>query len=161
MILLKGFFQTHMLTTKMIKSFKSAAKKMHKHKKRRFQAEICRDYLNESARKAEYIFGWNRASIKLGLQELKTGIICLGNYSQRGRKKIEDEYENLEKDIKDLLEEKVHADPKLETTFQFCKISAKAVCKKLEEEKGYKKGVFKERSMSNILNRFGYRLKKL
>lgn len=154
-------FFNSMLTVKIIKNFQSAARKMHKHEKRLFQAEICKDYLGGSARKAERVFHWWRESVELGLNELRTGIICLGNYSKRGRKKTEEKYEDLEKDIAELIEGDIHADPKLETTFQYCKISANAVSRKLEEEKGYEKGVFQERTMSKVLNRLGYRLKKL
>lgn len=145
----------------MIETFKSAVQKMHKYEKRQFQAEICRDYLGGSARKAESTFGWCRKAVQLGLHELKTGIICLGNYSERGRKKTEEIYTHLEKDIADLIEGSIHADPKLKTTFKYCKISAQSVKKRLEEEKGYKKGILQERTMNNVLNRLGYRLKKL
>jgi len=114
-----------------------------------------------SARSAETIFNWGRKTVKLGQKELETGIICVGNFSARGCSRTEDKYENLEKDIKDLVENDTQTDPKFQTPKRFCKISARSVNTMLKEEKGYKEGAFKVRTMSNILNRLGYTLKKL
>lgn len=150
-----------MLKTKIIASFKDAAKKLTGHKRRAFQAKISNDYLGGSVRKAEKIFGWGRGTVELGLHEMRSGIICLGNYSARGRCRSEEDDEQLKNDIHNLVENQTQTDPKFQTAKRFCKISARSVCRMLEEEKDYEKGGFSIRTMSNILNRMGYTLKKL
>ncbi|MDQ7022030.1 MAG: hypothetical protein Q9M97_00595 [Candidatus Gracilibacteria bacterium] len=47
---------------------------------------------------------------------------------------------NLEKDLEELLKNDIQADEKLGNSFKYLKISAREVCKKLEENKGYEKG---------------------
>ena len=51
-------------------------------KRRSFQAEISIKYCNGKSRQTEEMFGWNRNSVEQGLQERRTGIICLG--AQKG-----------------------------------------------------------------------------
>ncbi|WP_212567806.1 hypothetical protein RVR34_21300 [Microcystis aeruginosa FBCC-A68] len=90
-------------------------------------AQVTIDYFNSSPRRAETELGWSRQAIATGLKELETGIICVDNYRARGRKKTEELLPNLEADIKSLVEMYSQADPKLQSTFAFTKISARAV----------------------------------
>lgn len=71
----------------VISSFKSALNKMTGPTRRLYAAELANVYFDGSARKTERALGISRDMIELGLQELKTGIRCLENFSQRGRKK--------------------------------------------------------------------------
>ena len=72
------------LTDQLIATLKDAASKLTGAKRRAFQAQVALDYLDESARRAERVFGWWRKSVEVGLNELRTGITCLGNMSARG-----------------------------------------------------------------------------
>jgi len=149
-----------MLTEEIKSSLRYAAKQLGRHKKRAFMAKVAQDHFDGSPSKTERAMGWGREAVKLGLHEMKSGIICIGNYSARGRPRTERNHEGLEKDIQDLVEHRTQTDPKFRTAGRFCKISAQSVCAMLEEEKGYQQGTFKVRNMSNILNRMGYSLKK-
>ena len=149
-----------MLTESLIKTFKETAKELPKEKRRKFQARITKEYLVGSPRKAESYFGWSRETVKLGQAEERRGLVCLGNYSARGRKKTEEINEELEKDIRALVDRESQTDPKFQTEKKFCKITAVAVIEMLEEEKDYEKGIFCQQTMNNILNRLGYHLKK-
>jgi len=71
----------------VISSFKSALNKMTGHTRRSYAAELANIYFDGSARKTERALGISRDMIELGLSESKTGIRCLENFSQRGRKK--------------------------------------------------------------------------
>jgi hypothetical protein len=124
-----------MLNDELIDTFREAARDLPKEKRRKFEAKITNQYLNGSARKAESYFGWSRDTVSLGQKELETGIICLGNYSARGRKKSETVIRNLENDIRTVVDRESQTDPKFQTDKKFCKISAVAVCKMLSEEK--------------------------
>lgn len=149
-----------MLTDELITTFRETARDLPKEKRRKFEANITNQFLKGSARKAESYFGWSRATVKLGQKELETKIICLGNYSARGRKKTECVDTVIARDIREIAERESQTDPKFQTDKKFCKISARSVCELLEEEKNYAKGRITVRTMSNILNRLGYRLKK-
>jgi len=151
-----------MLTEEVKATFKDAAKKLTGYRKRDFTAKVTEDYLDGSARKAETVFGWKRTSVETGLHERRTGIICVDNYQGRGRHKSEKNHPNLEADIRSLIDEQCQADPQMKTTFSYTKISARAVREALITEKGYKEDEFVEReTIGKVLNRMGYRLKKL
>ena len=62
------------LTEDVIQTIQSAAKLLTGHKRRRFQAETALKYCNGSARQAEKVFGWGRAAVDTGLNELRTGV---------------------------------------------------------------------------------------
>ena len=87
------------LTEQQIATIKDAAKKLTGVKRREFQAQVTLDYLEGKARRAERVFGWSRRTVELGLNELRTGIKCLDNFSSRGNKKSEEKKPQLEKDI--------------------------------------------------------------
>ena len=77
------------LTDEVIASFKDAARKLTGPKRRAFQAQVTLDYLDGSIWKAERVFGWSHHTVALGLNELRTGITCQGNFSARGNHKTE------------------------------------------------------------------------
>lgn len=154
-------FKKKKMDIKLIKILKSAAKKMHKEEKRKFQAEVTNEYFLGVARKAEVTLWWSTKTVKLWLKELETGITCIFDYTKSWVKKTEDRLPNLEKDLEELLQNDILADEKLWNTFKYLKISAREVCEKLEEEKWYKKWWIAIRTMSKILNRLWYNRKKI
>jgi hypothetical protein len=150
-----------MLNDEIKETFKDAAQKLTGYRRRDFMAKVAEDYLDGSARKAETVFGWNRDSVQLGLQERRTGILCTDNYRARGRHKTEELLPNLEADIRALVDVQAQADPKFQTTFAYARISARAVREALVREKGYDEAQLPTRqTIGEILNRLGYRLKK-
>jgi len=67
------------LSKKHITTIKDAAKKLTGAKRREFQAQVSIDYLNSKPHLAEKVFGWDRKTVALGLNELRTGIVCIDN----------------------------------------------------------------------------------
>ena len=47
------------------------------------------DYMNSKPYLAEKTFGWDRKTVALGLNELRTGLVCFDNFKARGNKKTE------------------------------------------------------------------------
>jgi len=124
-------------------------------------AKVAEDYFEGLARKAETYLGWNRDSIQLGLHERRSGILCVDNYQAHGRRKSEANNPALEADIRTLVDVQSQADPKLQSTFLYARISARAVRAALVNEKGYNEAQLPCRqTIRSILNRLGYRLKK-
>lgn len=151
-----------MLDEKLKATLKDASRKLTGFKKRAFMAKATEDYFDGSARKAETYLGWKRHTVQLGLHERRTGLVCVDNYRARGRKKTEALLPQLTTDIHELVEGKAQADPDLKTTFAYTKVSAQSVLTALITEKGYSEAELPCRqTMGTILNRLGYRLKKL
>jgi hypothetical protein len=143
-------------------TFKDAAQKLTGHRKRDFMAKVTEDYLDGSARRAETSFGWNRHTVQLGLHERRTGILCVDRDQARGAHKCETRWPNLIADILALVDAQAQADPKFQSTFYYARISARAVRTALIHEKGYDETQLPTRqTIGEILNRLGYRLKKL
>ena len=68
------------LSKQHITTIKDAAKKLTGAKRRAFQAQVSIDYLNSKAHLAERIFGWDRKTVALGLNELRSGVVCIDNF---------------------------------------------------------------------------------
>ena len=150
-----------MLTDTIKSTFKDAAKKLTGSSKRDFMAKVTSDYFDSSARQAETVLGWNRQSVQLGLHERRTGIVCVENYQARGRHKTEEVMPKLEADIRSLVDAQAQADPKFQSLFLYARISARAVREALVNEIGYSESELPSRqTVGEMLNRFGYRLKK-
>jgi len=90
---------------------KSAARKLSGPKRREYIAEITNELLDGNARKAERVFGWGRETVKKGLRELDTGIICLDNYSARGNRKTEEKVPELAEDIRSIVRRNGNSGP--------------------------------------------------
>ena len=92
------------LSAQHIKTIKDAAKKLTGVKRRAFQAQVAIDYLNSKPHLAEKTFGWDRRTVALGLNELRTGLVCFDDFKARGNKKTETKIPQLEIDIVALAE---------------------------------------------------------
>jgi ABC-type transporter Mla subunit MlaD len=149
------------LTEDVVQTIQSAAKLLTGHKRRRFQAETALKYCNGSARQAEDAFGWGRAAVDTGLNELRTGILCLDAYELRGRKKSEEVCPALVDHIHRLVEPQAQADPKFQTLFAFTRMTARAVRDALVAIPELKDSVPCRQTVGELLNRIGYRLRRV
>ena len=141
---------------------KTAAGLLTGAERREFEARTTVELFGSSARLAETVMGWNRDTVELGLNELRTGIRCVDNFGARGRKKTEALVEGLEADICDLVDATAQADPQMKTTFAYTRITASRVRQALIDEKGYlEQDLPSVRTISSILNRLGYRLRRV
>jgi hypothetical protein len=84
------------LSAQHIKTIKDAAKKLTGAKRRAFQAQVAIDYLNSKPHLAEKTFGWDRRTVALGLNELRTGFVSFDAFKARGNKKTEAKIPQLE-----------------------------------------------------------------
>jgi Rhodopirellula transposase DDE domain len=150
------------LTEQTITTIRAAASQLTGPKRRQFQAQVALDYLGGSPRRAERIFGWGRATVHLGLQELRTGITCLGRFAERGRQRTEEDNPQLAQDIRELVDPQAQVDPKFQSPFLYTRLTAQAVRQALIEHKGYRDADLPgERTFRRLLNRMGYRLRRV
>jgi hypothetical protein len=150
------------LTEAVIASLKDAARKLTGPKRRAFQAQVTLDYLDGSVWKAERVFGWSHHTVTLGLNELRTGIICMGNFSARGNHKTEEKLPKLEADMRALADPESQADPKFQSTFLYTRITAKAMRQALIDQKGWTDEELPHvTTIGEILNRLGYKMRRV
>jgi Rhodopirellula transposase DDE domain len=148
------------LTESVKDTIKSAARKLTGFRRRQFQAEMAIKYCQGHPRRAEEVFGWGRDAVNTGLNELRTGTRCLDGFSARGRHKTEEQHPELVSEIHALAEPESQADPKFQTPLAYTRITAKAVYEHLKANAvGENQHVPAERTVHDILNRLGYRLR--
>jgi len=152
---------SNQLDEDLIDSLKSASAKLTGYQRRAFQAEMALKYCDGSARKAERLFGWGRAAVKLGLNEHRSGFRCVDATSRRGRKKTEDQCPLLVEKIHQIVEPQAQADPKFQTTLAYTRITAKRVQEELLQEESLRDQVPTRQTVGEILNRLGYCLRRV
>lgn len=139
-----------------------AAQTLTGHQRRRFQAEVTDRLCGGSPRRAERRFGWGRDTITLGQHERRTEIRCVEDFAARGRPRLEEADTQLAADIRSVVESYTYVDPELKSSRRYCNFSAKEVRTELQKLPRYQtQAVPSERTMRDILNRMGYRLRKI
>jgi len=127
--------------------------------KRQAMAEVSTMLLDGKPRIAEDVFGWNRSTVELGINELRTGISCINDLSSRCKPKTEEKYPEMLADIRSIMESECQADPQLRTTLSYTNMSASAVRKALFEKGWTEEQLPCLRTISELLNRQSYRLR--
>lgn len=132
------------------------------HERRLFMAEVTRELCGGNARQAERRFGWGREAVTKGLHELEQGVRCVENFSARGRPRWEEDNPQRAQDIRAIVEPHTQADPELKSERRYTNLSAAETLEQLQTKKGYAgDDLPSERTMRDILNRMGYRLKRI
>jgi aspartokinase len=107
------------------------------------------------------VFGWGRSTIELGIKEFQSGIVCLNDLSARCKPRTEEKHPKLLADIRLILDPKSQAQSHLRTALSYTNVTAKSTRAALVE-KGWSEGELPSvRTMSNILNRQDYRLRRV
>ena len=141
---------------------RSAARRLKGRQRRLFQAEVAGALCQGSPRAAERRFGWSRATVATGLHEAKTGLRCVENFPARGKLPVEAKDPRLAADVRGIAEPATQADPEVKSARRYANLSAREVRQALKEQKGYPDDRLpSERSLRDILNRLGYRLKRV
>ena len=129
--------------------------------KRQAMAKVANMLFDGKSRVSEDVFGWNRNTVELGKNELRTGISCINDLSNRRKPKAEEKYPEMLDDICSIMEPECHADPQLRTTLSYTNMTASSVLKALIEKGWTKEQLPGLRTISDILNRQGYRLRSV
>ena len=141
---------------------RKAARHLKGHARRRFQAEVADALCNGSPRAAERRFGFDRNAVATGQHEARAGIRCVEYFAARARPRAEVKDPQLADDVRSIVEPHTQADPELKSARRYTNLSAREVLQALARHKGYAPGRLpSERSMRDILNRLGYRIKRI
>ena len=130
--------------------------------RRLFMARTVRVLGAKGPRRAERVLGWNRGTIRKGLHELRTGIMCLDAFSARGRKRSEGHLPQLLSDIKAIVDSQCQTDPTFRTQRLYTRLTAATVRKQLILQKGYTdEQLPTEETIRCKMHDLGYRLRKV
>jgi hypothetical protein len=144
------------------KLIRSAAHRLKGHQRRLFQAEVAAALCGGSARSAERRFGWGREAVATGLHETRSGLRCAEDFAARGKLPCEVKDPQLAADVRAIVEPHTQADPEVKSPRRYTNLSAREVRQALKDRKGYGGDRLpSERTMRDILNRLGYRLKRI
>jgi Rhodopirellula transposase DDE domain len=150
------------LTPTLITLFMATAARLKGSARRLFMAEIVQTLGRGGQRAAERLLGWNRASIRLGQQELHAGRTCAPAYRARGRKPAEAHLPHLLADIRALVDGQSQTDPQFKSTRLYTRLTAAEVRRQLSAQKGYSDTELP--SVSTIgrkLNALGYQRRRV
>jgi hypothetical protein len=79
--------------------FRKTAKALKGSERRLFMARTVKALGEGGQCLAERELGWNRGTIRKGMHELESGIVCVDAFSSRGRKRSEEHLPNLRQPI--------------------------------------------------------------
>src|SRR5205823_10458157 len=129
------------LTDSLKSLFVETAQTLKGHARRRFMAQTVQELGSGGQRRAERELGWNRETLRKGMRELESGLICLDNLAARGRKRAEDHLPNLLTDIAAIVDSQSQADPQFRTNRLYTRLDAAEVRRQLLAQKGDRKSV--------------------
>ena len=125
------------LTDSLKSLFIDTAKTLKGSARRLFMARTVKELGAGGQRRAERELGWNRQTIRKGLRELERGIICLDNFTARGRKRAEDHLPHLLADIAAIVDSQSQADQQFRTKRLYTRLDAAEVRRQLIAQHGY------------------------
>ena len=150
------------ITPELKVALNEAKNKLKGSDRRLFMAQVVKSLGPGGQRRAQRELGWNRNTIIKGTKELNSGIVCIDNFSGRGRKRSEDHLPHLLDDITDLVEPVSQVDPTFRTDQCYCPLTAAEVRRRLIEEKNYSDHQLpKERTIRSKLNQLGFKPQKV
>ncbi len=150
------------LTPSLVEDLCLAASKMTGASRRSFQAQMCLKYCGGSARNAESTFGWGRQNVQVGLEERRSGIICVGLQSAHsGAKKWEELYPSAAQALREIAEAHAQQEPSFKTSIAFTRLTASEAIAQLRSQGFESEQIPAPSTMAVILNRMGYRLRKV
>jgi hypothetical protein len=119
-------------------------------------------YCEGNPLKAEVVFGWGRQTVALGLNEKRSGIVCLGAQSAlSGRKRWEEHHPEAAQALRQLADAHGQQDPTFRSSLTYTRLTAQAALQGLRDQ-GYGDDQLPSPStMAEVLNRMGYRLRKV
>lgn len=150
------------ISASQIEDIRLAAKKMHGASRRSFQAEMAEKYCDGLAWKAARTFKWNQKTVELGLHERRTGIVCIG--AQRlasGRMRWEEKHPGYADLLCSIAEEHSQQDPTFNSTIAYTRLTAEKALELLRAHGIHEDDLPSKSGMAVILNRLGYRLRKV
>ncbi|AFZ56767.1 Rhodopirellula transposase family protein [Anabaena cylindrica PCC 7122] len=150
------------LTENLKSLYIKTAKKLKGSDRRQFMAEVVKGLGIGGQTLVERELGWNRRTIRKGMQELESGKPFIDGFDRSGRKGAEVKLPNLLKDIKSLVDPQSQTDPSFKSTRLYTRITAGEVRRQLIVQYGYTdEELPSSETIRRKLNDLGYTLKRV
>lgn len=150
------------LTASQIADLRLAASKLFGAKRRAFQAAMSLKYCQGSPRLTETVFGWGRDNVAVGLAERRTGITCVGAQPfYGGAKPWEERQPEAAAALRQLAEAHAQQDPTFRTSIGYTRLTAAEAIRQLSAQGFSDEQLPSASTMAEVLNRMGYRLRKV
>ena len=124
---------TNSLKTLLIET----AKALKGSARRLFMARTVKELGPGGQQRAARELKWGRMTIRTGMRELDSGIVCIAAFALRGRKRAEVHLPNLLMDIQAIVDSQSQADPQFRSTRLYTRLTAAEVRRQLIAHKGY------------------------
>jgi hypothetical protein len=125
--------------------------------RRLFMARTVKELGPGGQQRAARELRWGRMTIRKGLHELDSGVICVDAFALRGRKRAEEHLPNLLTDIQAIVDSQSQADPQFRTTRLYTRLTAAEVRRQLIAQKGYQEAPLPTaETIGTKLNALGY-----
>ena len=105
--------------------------------RRLFMARTVRELGPGGQQRAARELRWGRMTIRKGLRELDSGVVCVDAYMLRGRKRAEEHLPNLLRDITAIVDSQSQSDPQFRTKRLYTRLTAAEVRRQLIALHGY------------------------
>lgn len=129
--------------------------------RRLFMASVVVGMGRGGAAWAKRELGWDRTTVRKGMHELETGVVCLDNFQLRGRKGFAAKVPQLLNDLRTIGEASSQTDPTFRTTQLYRRLTA-AEAKRQLLERGYaEEDIPSERSLCRMLNKLGFKPRRV
>jgi len=150
------------LSTSHLDDLRWASARLTGAERRAFQAAMALKYCGGDARRAERVFGWGRETVQLGLHEQRTGLLCVGAQAAFGGNRLwEEQHPEVAQALWALAESHSQQDPTFRTVLQYTRLTAAEALTQLRAQ-GFPDACLPSPStMAAVLNRNGYRLRKV
>ncbi|BDI15086.1 hypothetical protein ANSO36C_33830 [Nostoc cf. commune SO-36] len=150
------------LTAHLKSLYIKTAKKLKGSDRRQFMAEVVKGLGIGGQTVAERELGWNRRTIRKGMQELESGQPFIDGFRRSGRKRAEAKLSNLLRDIKSLVDPQSQTDPSFKSIRLYTRMTASEVRRQLIEQFGYtEEELPSSETIRRKLNDLGYTLKRV
>jgi hypothetical protein len=153
---------TLQLTEALKSLFKETAEQLQGSARRQFMAKVVQGLGLGGQTIAEQELGWNRGTIRKGMQEVTSGIAIRDQFHLRGRKRTEEKLPHLLEDIRAIVEPHSQADPTLKSERLYTRLSTAEVRRQLIAQKGYRdEDLPSTEVIRQRLNAMNYHLKRV
>lgn len=131
-------------------------------RRRAFQVAITERYCAGNARHAERVFGWGRHTVELGRHERRTGIVCLSAHAgHSGKPRWEQRHPEVAEALWRIAETHSQQDPSFRTSAAYTRLTAAEALTRLRGEGFGEDQLPSPSTLAAVLNRNGYRLRKV
>jgi hypothetical protein len=142
--------------------YRATAKSLKGHERRVCMARVVKLLGKGGQWQAKQELGWDRDTIRKGMRELESGMVCLDAYGTSGRKRAEEHLPNLLEDIQAIVDGQSQTDSSFKSTRLYTRLSAAAVRQALITQKGYTETELpSEETIRVKLNDLGYTLRSV